>query len=81
MQQLIERFKQIKPFKILAILGVCLMLITTTACNRGDITGARPQNPPVQAGGQNNPHKMGGDGLIKSTPSKAGNVKTIPSTK
>jgi hypothetical protein len=23
--------------------------------------GARPNNPPVQMGGQNNPYKMGGD--------------------
>ncbi len=34
----------------------------TTACNSGNVQGARPEVPPVQMGGQNNPHKMGGDG-------------------
>ncbi|MCZ0901404.1 hypothetical protein ON021_16000, partial [Microcoleus sp. HI-ES] len=39
-----------------------VLLFTSTACNAGDVRGARPDNPPVQAGGMNNPHKAGGDG-------------------
>lgn len=39
-----------------------LLLFTSTACNAGDVRGARPDNPPVQMGGMNNPHKAGGDG-------------------
>lgn len=39
--------------------------MVTTACNPGDTRGARPDNPPVQMGGQNNPHKGGGDGYTK----------------
>lgn len=38
------------------------ILFFNTACNAGNVQGARPHNPPVQAGGQNNPHKAGGDG-------------------
>ncbi|MEG3896002.1 MULTISPECIES: DUF6658 family protein [unclassified Microcoleus] len=39
-----------------------LLVFTSTACNAGDVRGARPDNPPVQMGGMNNPHKAGGDG-------------------
>jgi hypothetical protein len=48
--------------KLLAIVLAGVMLVTTTACSNADSLGARPNNPPVQMGGQNNPHKMGGDG-------------------
>lgn len=47
--------------RLLTICLVGLMVVTTTACNQGDLRGARPNNPPVQMGGQNNPHKQGGD--------------------
>ena len=42
-----------------------VMLLITSACNSGNELGARPENPPVQLGGQNNPHKAGGDGMAK----------------
>ena len=48
--------------------SACLLatiLFITTACNSGNVLGARPNNLPVQVGGQNNPHKAGGDGLTK----------------
>lgn len=77
MQYAIAQLKPIKFLKILALLGVCLLFLITTACSNGSTTSARPQNPPVQAGGQNNPHKMGGDSTIKSTPAKADNVKAV----
>lgn len=54
----------LKPLKIQKILTVCLatvVLFISTACNSGDAVGARPNNPPVQAGGANNPYKGGGD--------------------
>ena len=41
------------------------VLLVTTACNNGDKLGARPNVPPVQLGGQNNPHKAGGDGMTQ----------------
>ena len=40
-------------------------LLITTACNSGDELGARPEVSPVQLGGQNNPHKAGGDGMTQ----------------
>lgn len=48
--------------RFLAIFVLGGVLFFTTACNNGDVRGARPENPPVQMGGNNNPHKMGGDG-------------------
>jgi hypothetical protein len=77
MQRFIHWFQQLKPLKILVVFGIGLLFLTTTACSSGYSQGARPQNPPVQAGGQNNPHKMGGDSYTKSTPSKQANVKTV----
>jgi hypothetical protein len=53
----------IARFIVAACLGV--LLLVTTACNSGNEVGARPHNPPVQMGGQNNPHKAGGDGYTQ----------------
>jgi hypothetical protein len=53
----------IARFVMVAFLGAVLLL--TSACNAGNEVGARPQNPPVQMGGQNNPHKGGGDGYTQ----------------
>lgn len=47
--------------KILTTFALSILLLFTTACNSGDRLGARPENPPVQMGGQNNPHKAEGD--------------------
>ena len=41
------------------------VFLLTTACNSGDEVGARPNVSPVQMGGQNNPHKAGGDGMTQ----------------
>lgn len=61
------------------------LLVMTTACNNGDRLGARPHNPPVQVGGQNNPHKMGGDGYTQykmdpdpSVNNSGGEVSSLP---
>ena len=48
--------------QFLTVFMAGLLLLTSTACNAGDVRGARPENPPVQMGGMNNPHKGGGDG-------------------
>ncbi len=53
------------PKFLVSIVLVGLLLLSSTACNRGDIRGARPQNPTVQAGGANNPYKSGGDGYTE----------------
>ncbi|MEG4283867.1 hypothetical protein QUB68_12120 [Microcoleus sp. A006_D1] len=59
-------FKRLRTGQFLTqfftVLMAGLLLFTSTACNAGDVRGARPENPPVQMGGMNNPHKAGGDG-------------------
>ncbi|MEG4352013.1 hypothetical protein QUA70_16160 [Microcoleus sp. LAD1_D5] len=55
-------FKRLRIGQFLTVLMAGLLLFTSTACNAGDVRGARPENPPVQMGGMNNPHKAGGDG-------------------
>lgn len=54
------------PFKQIATAFVLAsFLFVTTACNSGNEVGARTDVPPVQLGGQNNPHKAGGDGMTQ----------------
>jgi hypothetical protein len=65
MKKIISYIKKWKLSQILTVFLVGIILMVTTACNRGDVRGARPENPPVQLGGQNNPHKAGGDGYTK----------------
>jgi hypothetical protein len=62
MRALMAFFKKMQLSKIAIACLLGIVLLTTTACNNGNELGARPQNPPVQMGGQNNPHKAGGDG-------------------
>lgn len=62
MRTLTNFFKKSKIGKILAVFLAGIAIFFMTACNSGDVTGARPNNPPVQAGGANNPYKNGGDG-------------------
>ncbi|MEG3925847.1 DUF6658 family protein [Microcoleus sp. D3_18a_C4] len=69
--------------QFLTVLMAGVLLFTSTACNAGDSRGARPENPPVQMGGMNNPHKAGGDGYtnyqmstdpkVNQSPAKAEN--------
>jgi hypothetical protein len=54
--------KRLHITQFLTVFLAGLLVFTSTACNAGDVRGARPQNPPVQMGGMNNPHKAGGDG-------------------
>lgn len=65
MKRIATFLQQVKIRQIISIVIVGAMLILTTACNNGDALGARPNNPPVQMGGNNNPHTMGGDGYTE----------------
>jgi hypothetical protein len=69
MRQLITAFQKILQSiplgRLLTVLFASALLFFTTACNNGNEVGARPNNPPVQAGGQNNPYKGGGDGYTQ----------------
>ena len=51
--------------KVATAFLLAIVLLITTACNSGDELGARPNNSPVQMGGQNNPHKVAGDGMTQ----------------
>lgn len=69
--------------QVLTVFVLGAVLLFTTACNNGDLRGARPNNPPVQMGGQNNPHKMGGDGYTNykaSTDARAKNGSNLRSS-
>ncbi|NJL84047.1 MAG: hypothetical protein HC890_16005 [Chloroflexaceae bacterium] len=71
-------FTPLKKFSwrpILTIAALFLVLSWGTACNRGDVRGARPNNPPVQMGGANNPYKGSGDGLTQYRQSPDPNLK------
>jgi hypothetical protein len=57
--------KKLKLNQIVTAFLLATVLLITTACNNGDELGARPNNLPVQLGGQNNPHKAGGDGMTQ----------------
>ncbi|MBD2594342.1 hypothetical protein H6G74_08360 [Nostoc spongiaeforme FACHB-130] len=63
-----------KNFRIRQVITVFLagmILIVSTACSSGDVTGANPQNPAVQAGGANNPYKNGGDKYTRNLSNNA----------
>lgn len=62
--------------QILTVFMAGVLLFTSTACNAGDVRGARPDNPPVQVGGMNNPHKAGGDGYTNYKMSPDPKVKS-----
>lgn len=61
MKTLTNFFKQLRLSQVLTAFLATVVLFVGTACNNGDVRSARPENPPVQAGGMNNPYKAGGD--------------------
>ena len=65
MNRLTKLIKRLQLSKIISTGLLVTILLITTACNNGDKLGARPDNLPVQMGGQNNPHKAGGDGMTQ----------------
>lgn len=61
-----EEMNILNKLQLRKIVRTCLLaaiLLITTACNSGNEVGARPEVPPVQLGGQNNPNKAGGDNM------------------
>jgi hypothetical protein len=52
--------------RLLLTLSMGLILLLTTACSSPTVEGARPENPPVQMGGNNNPYTGSGDGYDHS---------------
>lgn len=81
MKQFSNLLKKLRLRQILTIFLVGVALFINTACNSGDVRGARPNNPPVQAGGANNPHKGGGDGYTqyKTSTDPRANTSSISS--
>lgn len=65
MKQFTAFLKKLQLRQILTLFLAGLLLFLGTACNSGNVQGARPENPPVQAGGNNNPYKAGGDSYTK----------------
>lgn len=61
MPQLTAFIKKLRIGKILPALMAGIMLFLGTACNPANAQGARPNNLPVQMGGNNNSAKNGGD--------------------
>ncbi|MBE9190078.1 hypothetical protein IQ230_06825 [Gloeocapsopsis crepidinum LEGE 06123] len=61
MNRLVETIKKLKLRQILTVLLAGILVVFSTACSPGDVRGANPDNPAVQAGGANNPYKGGGD--------------------
>lgn len=61
MKKITNFFKQLRLTQLLTVVLATVVLFVGTACNSGDVRGARPDNLPVQAGGANNPYKAGGD--------------------
>lgn len=54
--------KRMRLGRFFTVLAAGFILLLNVACSNGNEVGARPNNVPVQMGGQNNPHKAGGDG-------------------
>ena len=62
MKNLIAFLEKVRIRQILTVFLAGVLLVISTACNSGDVNGARPNNPPVQMAGKNNPHKSDGAG-------------------
>ncbi|MBD2778321.1 DUF6658 family protein [Iningainema tapete] len=61
MNALTAFLQKLRLRQIITVFLAGFLLIISTACAGGSEVGARPDNPPVQIGGQNNPYKGGGD--------------------
>ena len=75
MKKIITYLKNLRLRSFLTVLLAGVILCVSTACNSGDTRGARTEVPPVQMGGQNNPHKAGGDNLNKYKQSPKPNTR------
>ncbi|MBD2496781.1 DUF6658 family protein [Nostoc sp. FACHB-280] len=71
MKKLMAFLKNLRLRQILTVFLAGMILVVSTACSSGDVTGANPQNPAVQAGGANNPYKNGGDKYTRNLSNNA----------
>ena len=71
MKRLTEFWRQ-----ILTVVLASVMLFIGTACSSTAVESGRPENPPVQAGGGNNPYKKGGDSYTDNNMSLNPNVSS-----
>jgi hypothetical protein len=76
MDTVISFCKKLRLGRLVAVFAAGVVLLLNVACSNGSAVGARPNNPPVQMGGQNNPHKGGGDGYSNYQMSTDPAVKT-----
>lgn len=61
MNRFIAFFKKLRLRQLLTVFLAGVLLIASTACSGAtNAQGANPDNPAVQAGGENNPYKSGG---------------------
>lgn len=80
MNRLITFLKQLRLRQIVTVFLAGMLLIVSTACNSATAQGSNPNNPPVQAGGANNPYKGGGDAYTDLSKSK-GDRASVESSK
>lgn len=80
MNRLITFLKQLRLRQIVTAFLAGMLLIVSTACNSAATQGANPNNPPVQAGGANNPYKGGGDAYTDLSKAK-GDRASVESSK
>ncbi|MBD2301572.1 DUF6658 family protein [Nostoc sp. FACHB-190] len=71
MKNLTSLWKNLRLRQVITVFLAGMILIVSTACSSGDVTGANPQNPAVQAGGANNPYKNGGDKYTRNLSNNA----------
>ncbi|MBD2455400.1 hypothetical protein H6G80_15075 [Nostoc sp. FACHB-87] len=71
MKNLTALWKNLRLRQVITVFLAGMILIVSTACSSGDVTGANPQNPAVQAGGANNPYKNGGDKYTRNLSNNA----------
>ncbi|OCQ95675.1 hypothetical protein BCD64_09600 [Nostoc sp. MBR 210] len=64
-------WKNLRLRQVITVFLAGMILMVSTACSSGDVTGANPQNPAVQAGGANNPYKNGGDKYTRNLSNNA----------
>lgn len=80
MKQLSLFFKKLRLGQVLMVLMAGFVLLLNTACSSGNVQGARPNNLPVQMGGNNNPHTRNGDGYTNykmSTDPKVNRAQSV----
>lgn len=83
MKRLASFYKRLRLSQLLVVFLAGVILFVGTGCSGASNQGANPNNPAVQAGGMNNPHKGGGDGFMnsKSSTDPNANVKTEAASK